>query len=56
MNVPKANKGGSEDGAGRDGEGGGRKRGMIRRGERQDSLSIFLPINIIYSMQVLERF
>ena len=41
MNVPKANKGGSEDGAGRDegggGGGGGRKRGMIRRGERQDS-------------------
>ena len=39
MNVPKANKGGSEDGAGRDGGGGGerRKRGMIRRGERQGS-------------------
>ena len=36
MNVPKANKGGSEDAAGRDG-GGGRQRGMIRRGERQDS-------------------
>ena len=38
MNVPIANKGGSEDGAGRDGGGGGRrKREMIRRGERQDS-------------------
>ena len=38
MNVPKANKGGSEDGAGRDGGGGGgRERGMIRRGERQGS-------------------
>ena len=39
MNVPIANKGGSEDGAGRDGGGGGgrRKKGMIRRGERQDS-------------------
>ena len=38
MNVPIANKGGSEDGVGDGGGGGGRrKRGMIKRGERQDS-------------------
>ena len=64
MNVPIANKGGSEDGAGRDG-GGRRRRGMNRRGggvERgkiaiiNPNLSVFLPINIIYSMQVSERF
>ena len=62
MNVPIANKGGSEDGAGRDG-GGRRRRGMNRRGGGRGkiaiinpNLSVFLPINIIYSMQVSKRF
>ena len=39
MNVPLANKGGSEDGAGRDGGGGGRKRGMIRRGDFRPAMA-----------------
>ena len=62
MNVPIANKGGAEDGAGRDGRGGGGEREEWLGGERgkiaiiNPNLSVFLPFNIIYSMQVLERF
>ena len=63
MNVPIANKGGAEDGAGRDGRGGGGgEREEWLGGERGKiaiinlNLSVFLPFNIIYSMQVLGRF
>ena len=43
-------------------EGGGGEREELLGGERgkiaiiNPNLSVFLPINIIYSMQVLERF
>ena len=60
MNVPKANKGDLKMGRG-EMEGGGKREEWLG-GERSKiaiinpNLSVFLPINIIYSMQVLERF